>query len=153
MDIKEIIDSIGNLKENLIPVLLKIQKLRKEKYIKNYEIKIISKYMNIPESKIISILSFYSGLSQKRRGKYIIQVCSNVSCYVNGSFNVLEAIKNELNIDINETTEDNLFTLEYSGCLGCCDESPVIRIDGKVYGNINLSKLHNIINYYRNIGE
>lgn len=153
MDIKEIIDSIGNSKENIIPVLLQLQKIRKEKYIRGYEIKIISKYMNIPESRIMSILSFYSALSLKRRGKYIIQVCSNVPCYVNGSINVLKEIKKELNIDVNETTDDNMFTLEYSGCLGCCDKSPVIRIDEKVYGNINATKLRNIINFYRNKGD
>jgi NADH-quinone oxidoreductase subunit E len=152
MDVKSIIKSIGNLKENLITILLKIQSLKKEKYISHEEIKIISEEMNIPESEILSVLSFYTSLSEKKRGKYIIQVCSSVPCYVNGSVNVLEVLKKELNIDVNETTSDNMFTLEYTSCIGCCKISPAIRIDDKVYGNLDLSIIKDIIEFYREKG-
>ena len=153
MDIKNIITTIGNSKENLIPVLLKIQSLKDFKYITSEEIKIISDYMDIPESKIVSILSFYTAISEKPRGKYIIQVCSNVPCYVCGSLNILEEFKRELNIDINETTSDNMFTLEYTSCLGCCNISPAVRINGVIYGSLDASKIKSIISSYRNRGD
>jgi NADH-quinone oxidoreductase subunit E len=153
MDIKNIINTIGNSKENIIAVLLKIQELKDEKYITPEEIKIISREMDIPESKIISILSFYTVISNEKRGKYIIQVCSTLSCYVNGSVNVLEEFKKELGIDINETTSDNLFTLEYTSCLGCCKISPAVRINGKVYGVTDTSMVKEIIASYRESGD
>lgn len=153
MDVKSIIKTIGNKRENLIPILLKIQELKEEKYINHEEIKIILEEMNIPESEILSVLSFYTSLSEKKRGKYIIQVCSSVPCYVNGSVDVLEVLKKELNINVNETTSDNMFTLEYTSCIGCCKISPAIRIDGKVYGKLDLSIIKDIIEFYREKGD
>ena len=109
--------------------------------------------MDIKESKILSILSFYTAISNTKRGKYIIQVCSSVPCYVNGSVNVLNELKKELNIDINETTPDKLFTLEYTSCIGCCKVSPAIRIEDKVYGNLTSIKIKDIIDFYRKKGD
>ena len=153
MDIKNIINTIGNSEENIIQILLRIQELKNEKYIDGEEIKIISREMNIPESKILSILSFYTAISHKKRGKYIIQVCSTLSCYVNGSVNILEEFKKELGIDINETTSDNLFTLEFTSCLGCCKISPAVRINGNIYGISDSSKVKEIIASYREKGD
>jgi len=153
MNIIDIINTIGNSKENIIPLLLKIQEIKQLKYITSEEIKIISSEMNIPESKILSILSFYTAISDKPRGKYIIQVCSNVPCYVNGAVNILELFKKELGIDIDETTSDNMFTLEYTSCLGCCTISPAIRINGNIYGNMDEMKVKSIITYFREKGD
>jgi len=153
MSIENIINEIGNSKENLIPILLKIQSEKNEKYISNEEVKLISEIMDIKESKILSILSFYTAISNTKRGKYIIQVCSSVPCYVNGSVNVLNELKKELNIDINETTPDKLFTLEYTSCIGCCKVSPAIRIEDKVYGNLTSIKIKDIIDFYRKKGD
>lgn len=153
MNIKDIINSIGNSKENIIPLLLKIEGIKQLKYITNDEIKIISKEMDIPESKILSILSFYTAISETPRGKYIIQVCSNVPCYVNGSVNILELFKKELGIDINETTSDKLFTLEYTSCIGCCTQSPAIRINGHIYGHMDEAKVKSIIAHYQEMGD
>ena len=153
MNIRSIIDEIGNSKENLIPILLKIEEQKELKYVSPEEVKTISEIMNIPESKILSILSFYTAISHTKRGKYIIQVCSSTPCYVNGSVNVLNEIKKELNISVNETTSDNLFTLEYTSCIGCCKISPAIRIEDKVYGNLDAAKIKEVINFYRNKGD
>lgn len=153
MDIKNIINTIGNSKDKLIPILLRIQELKDEKFISPAEIKIISDEMNISESKILSILSFYTAISHEKRGKYVIQICSNVPCYVNGSVNILREFKKELNIDINETTKDGLFTLEYTSCLGCCKISPAVRINGNIYGNLDYSKVKDIIAFYKEKGD
>ena len=78
-----------------------------------------------------------------------MQICKDVPCYVNGSFNVLEDLENALKIKIGETTNDGLFSLEYSSCLGYCEIAPVIRIDQKIYGNLTSEKLVEIIAGYR----
>nr|AIZ97534.1 NAD-reducing hydrogenase large subunit HoxE [Caloranaerobacter ferrireducens] len=66
---------------------------------------------------------------------------------------VREILERELGIKMGETTEDGEFSLEYTACFGACDISPAFRIDDKVYGNLNETKIKEIINSYRRINH
>ncbi|MHC4782901.1 MAG: NADH-quinone oxidoreductase subunit NuoE family protein, partial [Planctomycetota bacterium] len=70
-------------------------------------------------------------------------------CYVKGADKVLEALKRELDIQVGETTEDKLFTLQEARCLGACGIAPVIMINDKIYGELDSKKTVNLINQYR----
>lgn len=152
MSIEEIIEKNGRKKENLIHILTEIQDERDDHYIPEDIAKLVARELNMSESKIASTLSFYTAISNKPRGKYIIQICSNVSCYINGSINVINSFEKELGIKMGETTEDGLFTLEQSSCLGACDKSPAVRINKTIYGFLNDKKIKEIITNYRTKG-
>lgn len=96
--------------------------------------KIISEETNIPISKINGVVTFYSRFSIEPKGKHIIAVCMGTACYVRGAQNVLDAFEKALGIRAGETTEDGMFTLEATRCIGACGLAPVFSIDGKVYG-------------------
>ena len=139
-----------NMKEsNIIPILTEIQESNEFNYISEEQVSIIAKALGISQSKIYSLITFYSYLSDKPQGRYVIQLCSVASCFINGAFNVLDLIKNELNIDVDETTANRLFTLKLVSCLGCCDQAPVMRINKKVYGNLNEESVKKILMSYR----
>ncbi|NSW90503.1 MAG: NAD(P)H-dependent oxidoreductase subunit E [Firmicutes bacterium] len=147
--LKEIIERRGRASENLIHILLDYQKSKDTNYISEDEVKFVANELNIKESRVYSIITFYSLFSTKPRGKFIIQVCGDVPCYVNGSLNVVKELENILRIKMGETTPDGVFTLEHTSCLGCCDISPAIRIGEELYGNLTPGKIAGIISSYR----
>ncbi|HPJ22608.1 MAG TPA: NAD(P)H-dependent oxidoreductase subunit E, partial [Clostridia bacterium] len=83
------------------------------------------------------------------RGRYIIQVCRDVPCYVNGSLDIVEELERMLKTTMGNTTDDGLFTLEFTSCLGCCDKAPAMQIGDELYGNLTSSRLAEIIKEYR----
>ncbi len=105
----------------------------------------LSELMNLPPSKIYEVLTFYTMFSTKPRGKYVIRVCQSTPCHVTGGREVIEALKETLGIDFGETTEDGLFTLEYSSCLGLCGVAPVMMINDTAYGNLTPERVKAII--------
>ncbi len=149
MKIKEILEKYNNQENNIIPILTEIQAENEYHYISEEAIKEVASSLNISESKIYSVISFYTHLSCQKQGKNIIQVCASIACHINNSLNILENLKKELEITEGETTKDELFTLETCSCLGCCDKSPVIRINKKIYENLSEEKIKEIINAYR----
>jgi NADH-quinone oxidoreductase subunit E len=88
-------------------------------------------------------------LSETPRGKYIIEICKSTPCHVLKGLNIVNIFEQELNIKIGETTPDNLFTLQYTSCVGACDIGPVAKIGDEVYGNLTKDKIVDIIKSYR----
>jgi len=96
--------------------------------------KIIHEELGEPISKINGVVTFYARFSIEPKGKHIIAVCMGTACYVRGGQNLLDAFSEALGIKAGETTEDGLYTLEATRCIGACGLAPVFTIDGKVYG-------------------
>jgi len=114
-------------------------------YIPLEAAEMLSELMDKPTSRINEVLTFYTMLSTKQRGKYIIRVCKSLPCHVANGEKVIEQLKKRLNIDFGKTTEDGLFTLEQSSCLGLCGVSPVMLINSEAYGNLTPEKVNKII--------
>jgi NADH-quinone oxidoreductase subunit E len=135
--------------DSILEILLKIQKEKQNHYVSREEIKAIADYVNEPESRVYSVVSFYTLLKTSPQGKHIIQVCKDVPCYVNDQFDLANYLKKLLSIDMNQTTEDGMFTLEFTSCLGCCEQGIVMRIGDKIYGNLNKNKVKVILAAYK----
>ena len=115
--------------------------------------KFIAKKMDISLSKLSGVVSFYSFFSTQPKGKYTISVCLGTACYVRGAKKVLERIKELIGIDVGETSEDKLFSLQVMRCIGACGLAPAILINDKVYKQLNPTKVEKIINKYKSGGE
>lgn len=134
-------------KSHLINVLHKAQDLYG--YLDKDIMYKISLLMEIPASQIWGVATFYHYFKLKPQGEHTISLCMGTACYVKGAAEILETIKKELNIEVGETTEDNLFTICEARCIGSCGLAPVAMIDDKVFGDLNSEKIKNIINDYR----
>ncbi|HAA86076.1 MAG TPA: NADH-quinone oxidoreductase subunit E [Kosmotogaceae bacterium] len=99
----------------------------------------------LPLAKIYEVMTFYTMFSNRPRGKYVIRVCKSLPCHVSRGGEVLDALKNKLGVDFSETTEDGLFTLEESSCLGLCGVSPVLMVNDEAYGNLTPERVEEII--------
>lgn len=145
----EIIKKIGSTPDKLIEVLLEVQNQSNENCITEDDLKIISKELNVSMSKAYGVATFYSMFSTKRRGRYVIQICNSGPCYVKNSKKVAKAFESILGIKMGEMTEDGLFSLEYTSCIGACDLAPAVKINEDVYGNLNREKIHKLIDSLR----
>ena len=133
----------------LIEILQTYQNAKPTHHLTEDELKIVAKHLDLPESHVFSVISFYSFFSMQPRGRYIIQFCKDIPCLVNDEVKLEDVLENLLEIKVGETTKDGLFTLEYSSCLGQCDNAPLIRINDKIYGHLTKNKLKAILTEYR----
>ena len=146
---EKIDEIIMNLKDRpgaLIPVLQGVQEA--VGYLPPEVQKRIAKGLNIPTSEVLSVVTFYSFFTMVPRGKHVIRVCLGTACYVKGGNKILSRIKNELGIQVGETTEDMLYTLEAVRCLGACGLAPVMVVGNNVHGRIDPPKVMDILASY-----
>lgn len=149
MQLDSIIEKYKGSQERLIQILLDLQKASGHNYLPEECIIEISKKLDMPLSKVYEVTTFYSMFNQEPKGKYIIEICKSAPCHVRGSKDVAKMFQEALGIKIGGTTSDNMFTLQYSNCFGACDISPAIKIGEKVYGNLTIEKIKELINMYQ----
>jgi len=149
MTVKDIVNKYKNKRENLLLILHEIQNHHPQNYLSKEDIGLLSKEMKIPVSDIVGTASFYSMFSFTPRGKYIIRVCESPPCHLLGAQTIFKAIETKLGIKEGETTEDGLFTLEATSCLGICGVAPAMMINEVAYGNLNREKIDQILDQIR----
>lgn len=142
--LKNILDAKGKSQDHLIPILQEIQE--EYGYISKENMIQISDYLEMSPNEVYGVASFYQQFRFTKPGKHIISICLGTACFVKGGSVLAEAVRNNLGIDPGETTEDGIFSFERVACLGCCALSPVVQIDGEVYGQVKPTKLLRIIN-------
>lgn len=118
-------------------------------YLPDDVLRRISDELREPLSKVFGVVTFYSFFSQKPRGKYLIRVCMGTACYVRNAQGVLDALKKKLGMDVGQTTEDKLFTLEIGRCFGACGLAPVITINEDVHQRVDPAGVGRILASYR----
>ncbi|WP_008826740.1 NADH-quinone oxidoreductase subunit NuoE family protein [Haloplasma contractile] len=141
-----IIEEQGNEQGTLIRILKKAQDIFG--YLPEHVQSHISLKLDIPISTVNGVVSFYSLFSQEKQGKYTIGVCLGTACYVKGAQDVLDAIKEELSLDVGETTLDQQFTLKATRCIGACGLAPVVMINEDVHGRLSPSDIPSLIHQY-----
>ncbi len=142
-ELQNFIDSIEDKRGALIAVLHRAQQLYG--YLSNEVIFYVSEKLVIPSSKIYGVISFYSYFTTKQRGKYVINVCLGTACFVRGAEAIMKEFEKELNIKAGESTKDMKFTLSGLRCIGACGLAPVVMINDKVYGRVEVDQIKKII--------
>jgi NADH:ubiquinone oxidoreductase subunit E len=108
----------------------------------------IAKELEVPLSHLYGVLTFYSSFRMEPIGRHKVNVCLGTACYVRGGPALVEKLKQLLEIDVGETTEDRRFTLEVCRCVGACSQAPVVMVDDDIVGRIDPSKLSKMLRDY-----
>lgn len=111
--------------------------------------KIVSENTGVPIAEINGVVTFYSSFTLEPKGEHIVGVCLGTPCYVRGAQTILDAVKDELGVDVGQTTKDGYYTLEAIRCIGTCGMAPVMSMDEDVYGEIDVTKAKKLIKDYR----
>ena len=145
-DFNELLEKNKNNRTNIMEVLQKTQGIFG--YIPEDSIKLISNALQLPESEIYGIVTFYSQFSLTPKAKYNIDVCLGTACFVLGAQDVLNKILEKLNVKVGETTADGKWIVTSCRCLGCCGLAPAITINGEVYGKVKVEDIDKIIDSF-----
>jgi len=131
---------------SLIPVLQQAQDVCG--YLPHIVQLYIAKGLMMSPSVVFGVATFYSFFTLVPRGKHVIRVCLGTACYVKRSEEILDKIKDELDLEVGEITRDKKYSLEAVRCLGACGLAPVVVVGQDTYGDVLATKVMDIIKKY-----
>ena len=121
----------GKQKSALLPVLHIAQK-EAGGWLDVAAMDYVASLLKIEPIEVYEVATFYSMYNTDPVGKFVFEVCQTGPCMINGSDDIIAYIKKRLNIEVNQTTKDGLFTLKTVECLGACGYAPMMQL-GKIY--------------------
>jgi NADH-quinone oxidoreductase subunit E len=155
IDIEQILNKYPDPTGKILSVLEDIQAV--EGYLSREMLSKVAEKSDFSLSKLYSVATFYSFFNLQPVGTNIISVCMGTACHVKGATQILEALQDLLGLKGNGMTENRKFilttkdeccTLTQARCFGACSMAPVISINEKVYGYVNVQNLSKILKKY-----
>jgi NADH-quinone oxidoreductase subunit E len=134
----------------LVPTLLYAQD--ETGYLSAEVIAEIALRLDLTELDVRNVISYYSMLTTKPRGKFNVQVCTNISCMVRGAEEVFDHCKKKLGIGHKGTTPDGLFSLEEVECIGACSWAPAAQVNYDFHENLTVEKMSAVLDEYKKKG-
>ena len=142
-EVQDILSKYPSSRSGMLPLLHLVQK--KYGYIPKKLGETIARILSLSPTEVESVLSFYAMYRSVPTGKNVIQVCTNISCSLDGSEDILGYLKERLKVKEEETTSDGKFTLKTVECLGACGGAPVVQINDTYYENMTRAKIEEIV--------
>lgn len=108
----------------------------------------VAEYLNMPAVAVYEVASFYSMYELRPVGRHCINVCTNISCMLKDSANIMTTLEKTLGISCGDTTQDGRFTLRSVECLGACVNAPMLQLDKDYHENLTPEALPGILEQY-----
>lgn len=150
-DLKRQLDPLPADQEGVLPALLAVQEMFG--HLPESALEFVASEFDVPLANILGIATFYSQFSLEPQGEHVIRVCMGTACHVNGSEDVLDRFRTELDVLPGEVTDDGQFTLTTVRCVGACGLAPVVMVDDEVHGFSEPGEAVDIITEYEAEGE
>lgn len=145
-ELRAVIESHKDMEGAAIPVLHKAQEIYG--YLPLEVQEMIAEGLNVPLAEIYGIVTFYAQFSLYPKGEYQIAVCLGTACYVKGSGDILDKIKERLGIDVGQCTPDGRYSIDATRCIGACGLAPVLTVNDEVYGRLTVDDVDDILKKY-----
>lgn len=142
--IDQILASYRGTRNEIVPILQEVQE--NLGYLPEEVMREIARFVNVPESHLYSIASFYAQFRTLPLGKKRVAVCRGTACHIRGAPRILHEIEDSIHLKEGETSEDLEYTLETVACIGCCALAPCIRINREVAGDMTPEKAKHLFN-------
>jgi NADH-quinone oxidoreductase subunit E len=131
----------------LVPTLLFAQD--EVGYLSDEVIAEIAGRVELSELEVRNVISYYSLLVTKPRGKFNVQVCTNIACLLRGGEELLDHCKQKLGVGNRQTTADGMFTLEEVECIGACSWAPAVQVNYDFHENLTHAKMDAVLDEYK----
>lgn len=148
-DKQEILSRHLRSEDRLLAILHDLQRANPNNSLSREDLALVAEQLGLPFSRVHDAVTFYSMFSLRPRGRHLIRVCDSPHCHLGGSWSVLEELQRLLGVKVGETTEDGVFTLELTSCLGVCGVAPVMMVDEEMVGNLTPDRLRQLLARYR----
>ncbi len=106
---------------------------------------LVASELGLSKSAVLATAMFYTMLYKQPHGRYHVQICTNVSCYLLGADDLVRVAVEALGIQPGETSEDGLFTLEAVQCLCACERAPTLQINKKDYFKVKPAEFQQLL--------
>jgi [NiFe] hydrogenase diaphorase moiety large subunit len=133
-EVEALVEKLGPGRASLIPILAAVK--RRVHEIDSESMQTIADVLDIHPVEVYSVASFYAFLHGAPTGQYVVRLCGTLSCDFAGKDAVADALKAELGIDFDQTTDDGVFTLEWASCVGMCDQGPALLVNDDVHTRV-----------------
>ena len=127
----------------LLPALHLVQ--HEYNWLPSQAVQEIAEFLEIAPAEALDTASFYEEYWLKPKGKYLIQVCRSLTCEICESSKLTAAVTEQLGIEPHETSADKRFTLVELECLGACGTAPVVMVNERLYENVDVAQLKEIL--------
>ena len=131
----------------LVPTLLYAQD--EVGYLSDDVIRELAQRLELTELEVHNVISYYSMLTTKPRGKFNVQVCTNIACMLRGGEELLDHCKAKLGIGHKGTTPDGKFSLEEVECIGACSWAPAVQVNYDFHENLTVEKMDKVLDEYK----
>jgi len=142
-ELQEVAARYPDKRSAMLPALAIAQ--REQGYLTPEAYEWVAKALDTTPTWVASVASFYTMLRKEPVGKYLIQVCTNLSCSLVGAQPLLTYLQERLGIKVGETTPDGLFTLTTVECLGSCATAPVMQVNDRYYERLTRERVDEIL--------
>jgi NADH-quinone oxidoreductase subunit E len=119
----------------LLPALHIAQRVH-DGWLPDAAIEAVAVFLELPPAEVAGVVSFYDMYHQRPVGRHRIRVCTNLSCQLRGSDEILAALRLELGVDPGEVTPDGRCSYVSFECLGSCDTAPMMMVDDDYHENL-----------------
>lgn len=109
----------------------------------------LAHYLGMPPISVFEVASFYSMYERAPVGRHVINVCTNISCQLRGSAQIMKHLEKKLKIKAGDTSADNRFTLRSVECLGACVNAPMMQIDKTYHEHLTPSVVDEVLEQYK----
>ncbi|MBI4766527.1 MAG: NAD(P)H-dependent oxidoreductase subunit E [Deltaproteobacteria bacterium] len=130
-------------RRDLLPVLKQNQ--REKNGLSAADLEELSVRLDLPNNEVFGVTSFYSFLSLKPQGQYVIRICRSLPCHLQEQQMIVQSVRRVLAIGPGELTKDGRFGFEMTDCFGACDLAPALMINDQVYGHLTPGKIERIL--------
>ena len=114
-------------------------------YVSEETMKYVADLLDVPFGHILGVVSFYTMFHREPCGRHHLEVCTNVSCMLRGSDQIVNHLEKKLGIKVGETTEDKRWTLSEVECMGSCGSAPMFAVGEEYYENLSIDKVDQIL--------
>ena len=101
----------------------------------------VASRLDLPPEQVMATATFYSMYHRHEVGRFHLQVCRNVSCFLRGADEILSTLQEELNIGVGESTSDGMFTLSTVECLASCGTAPAMQVNETYHEEMDRQKV------------
>ena len=141
--LKEKIGEADYPRELAVDTMLTMQ--RHYGYLSDEALEEAAQLLSMTPLELEELATFYDFIYREPVGKYVLHVCDGVVCWMNGYQSITDYLCNKLKIRPGETTKDGFFTLLPTACIGYCDLSPAMLVNGRPYGPLTPEKIDEIL--------
>ncbi|WP_135664357.1 NADH-quinone oxidoreductase subunit NuoE family protein [Halorhabdus rudnickae] len=145
--VQEILVDVPTAQEGVIPALQDVQE--EYGYLPKFTMELIAEHTGTSMAHVYGTASFYSQFHMEPRGEHTIKVCTGTACHVKGADEVSEAFCDELDVELDEVTDDGTFTVDHVRCIGACSLAVAVMVGDEVYGDVQPDDVDEVIEEYR----